>query len=450
MRDIIIDPTSTELNRGSFCYQPYLLYSYLKNGSYPNEVAIWEDFTIPQMDWIEPDDEVLVSLWSYPQIDLCKVLYRFCPSRNIKFFGYTPLIKELGLPCEELSEVILTGGMRYYPQELAKGSFKTVLLSDCDMHMKKYDGLVYPMFTSYGCPRNCSFCPSSVNCNHKVTELQSFYVKDAFRVFKKNGIKNIHFTDEDFFLDPLRAYYILNDAVKIGDFNFIALAHLGSLERFVDKFGPECLKDLGVRVIELGFETADPSLAKNMHKKHSLERYVNLYERVKRYTDIFWLCLTFFPGETISTLNATGEFLSKYGSKPEDLYSRIVTNSTEGGLGQFFQPYPGTPGYEKLSSLGMQIEDRPIRLLPSFLPDSFLDDEISINHFPESLSELTFWRDIYNLPIDKVQFSALGGEVRKAIAELMNKHNCDVGQAATFLAILARLRIIRSANDENN
>lgn len=51
---------------------------------------------------------------------------------------------------------------------------------------------------------------------------------------------------------------------------------------------------------------------------------------------------------------------------------RIKTNGTYGGLGQFFQLYPGTRDYEVAKNSGKQISMRPTRLLPSFVPNTLL------------------------------------------------------------------------------
>ena len=67
-RILVIDPTSPEPNRGSFCYLPYILTNYL-NTIPQEQVRIAENFTLPDMDGIVGYDHILVALWSYPQID---------------------------------------------------------------------------------------------------------------------------------------------------------------------------------------------------------------------------------------------------------------------------------------------------------------------------------------------------------------------------------------------
>ena len=59
-------------------------------------------------------------------------------------------------------------------------------------------------------------------------------------------IKNIHFTDEDFFFDTDRAYHILKFAVPFG-FKFIALAEASSLKKFIDKYDNEALAAGGMK-----------------------------------------------------------------------------------------------------------------------------------------------------------------------------------------------------------
>ena len=107
---LIIDPASTEFNRGSFCYLPYIVYSYLKaNG---NKVKLIEDFTIAEIDNLPTAERVIVSLWSYPQIEACLVLNRYM---DVEFFGYYPLIDHHELPKTIIADEEILHGIASYP-----------------------------------------------------------------------------------------------------------------------------------------------------------------------------------------------------------------------------------------------------------------------------------------------------------------------------------------------
>lgn len=420
---LIIDITYSEFNRGGYGYLPYILYSALKEKGY--NVEINEDFTLPQTKELPEAKEYLIALWAYPQIDLATVLYKFIPSDNVSFFGYYPLIDHLNFPKKIISNDTILLGIKNYPKYFK--DFKYLLLCEDDMHLAKYDGIVYPLFTSYGCGNGCAFCPLTVNCQYKRIELSAQEAIESLQNCYNLGVRNIHFTDDDFFHNTDRAFQILLGVYGL-DMKFIALGTVGKVQKFLDKHGERPLKEAGIKIIEIGLETADETVASLMHKPKA-NKYVKLYNSLKEI-DIFWLTLSFFPGETISSLNTTGLFLSKYGHNPEDMYSRIATNSSEGGLGQFMQLYHGVREYEKLKNLGIHINDRPIRLLPSFVPHSFLESKIK-KHRSIKDSDLKWFKPY---KVNPHKYEICDGKMIKELT--------DTSDGYIFYAICARLRII--------
>jgi radical SAM superfamily enzyme YgiQ (UPF0313 family) len=358
------------------------------------------------------------------------MLNKFLPKQP-KFFGYEPLIKHFKLPFQAIGDEHILEGMYNYPQVYP--AFQHLLLSDCDMHLKKYEGQVYPLFTSYGCPRGCAFCPSTVNCHGKRIHLTITEIQMMLDLCAEKGINNIHFTDEDFFFDTDRTAEILKHAALLGGFNFIALGEVTTVNRFVDRIGNSLLEDSGMKLIEIGMETADEELGRKMGKA-PIDKCKELSD--KCHTDIFWLALTFFPGETLKTLNETGKFLREHGFKPEELYGRIRTNGTEGGLGQFFQPYHGTKDYSSLKEKGNFISPRPMRLIPSYLPNSFLKSKVEL--WEDKPEERKYWCDLYRLP--EIPMPEDDSLIWRNLQKLPK--GVSVADGATFYAILARLGII--------
>jgi radical SAM superfamily enzyme YgiQ (UPF0313 family) len=247
------------------------------------------------------------------------------------------------------------------------------------MHLKEYEGQVYPLFTSYGCNKGCAFCSASKNTNKARYILPLQETIETLVDYHECGYNNIHFTDEDFFFDVDRAYLILSEAAKLSDnWNFIMLGHARNILKFIDRYGQTIFKKAGVRLLEVGLETASPTLNRTVVKGKSIEDCIELAEQ--SVVSILWLTMSFFPGETIQTLNQTGEFLGQHGLDPSTMYERIKTNGTEGGLGQFYQPYHGLVDFDKLQEAGELSPFRFMRLSPSFLPNSLMESKVkSIN-----------------------------------------------------------------------
>jgi len=451
MKINIIDTSSTEFNRGSFCYAPYLCYNGLMQEG--EEVTLMEVFQPEDLDKIPDADLHIVTLWSYPQIESGILLAQMIPfsfgKDNVYFVGYKPLIEQVGLrhiedylDFDPLTDPdFLKTAMMSYPKYYHK--FYRLLLSDCDMHLKhlEKDEKVYPLFTTYGCPHGCAFCPSTVNCGRKRTVLP---LNDTLQMLDEcieQGVTSIHFTDEDFFFDIDRAAEIL--AYLYGKkMHLIALGSARVVWNFIQKYGTDILKDSGMEVIEIGFESGADDVSKSMGTGKSLSDCQKL-ARIQHTLpcNIFWLVMTFFPGETIKSLNRTGDFMCRYGFDMKEVVGRLRTNGTEGGLGQFFQPYFGTPIHPTLKYKGHFITERPIRLIPSYLPNSFLNDRIT-EIVPDNYDKALPYLRLYN-----VNTNVFNPDNLKIGTEL---YGLILGypmykqiQHAIGLAILARFNIIR-------
>ena len=464
-RILVIDPTSPEPNRGSFCYLPYILTNYL-NTIPQVQVCIAENFTLPNIDGIVGYDHIFVALWSYPQIEMCNYLYRTF-GKKVHFFGYYPLITRLGLPTLYLEDKQIAEGMRHYPQNYDK--YEHLLLSDCDQHIVKPGESpikMVPMFTSYGCPRGCRFCSATANMSCQKKKRISLPVSDVLEMLHMCNLQGryaIHFTDEDFFYDTERAFRILLAAVGISHkWQFIALAHLETLENFINYMEASTVEQPTkdaiwkcLRLVEVGLESADVDLARKMGKRNAsaADRPFSVARRCP--TKILWLTMTFFPGETIGSLNATGAFLEQHGLDAKEMSPRIVTNGTQGGLGQFFQFYDGTGISEgALSSAGYILTDRPMRLMPSFIPHSFLESKFA--HVATAhATDIDFFVNAYHLDrniVAKVDAFLQQQPVTtpKAVCEHVycsGSHISEVSyttlaDTVIYLAILARYRAI--------
>lgn len=450
MKINIIDTTSTEFNRGSFCYAPYLCYNGLKERGY--DVHLFETVRPEDLDTIPDADIQVVTLWSYPQIESAFLFAHFLPftygKDNVYFVGYRPLIEELGLryidkvlaidPMQDVD--FLKKAMFSYPKYYQ--DFKRLLLSDCDMHLQSLEKgeKVYPLFTTYGCPNGCSFCPSTVNCGRKRIQLSEEQTVSLLLDCSIRGIKYIHLTDEDFFFNIERAFSILTAISGLG-FHLIALGSAKKVKNFIDKYGTDVIRQSGLEVIEIGFESASETMSHSMGAGKSLTDCEALAEMQHTLPcRIFWLVMTFFPGETIHTLNETGRFMQKYGFNENEVVGRLRTNGTKGGLGQFFQVYTGTP-MEGLEENGRQLTARPIRLIPSYIPDSFVGSKINRIHL-EKLAEAEPWLRLYNV-LGEVTLEDLTNCERTFIDDFFI--GCSINKRirrAIYFAILARMEVI--------
>ncbi len=427
---VIIDPHSPEKVRSSFYWLPYLLYSSLVGNGHT--VKLLEDFRL--IDTIPTGKRYLINISSTYQEDFGKTFF-FLTGKEFECFGYRPFIRRQGYKLFEYSDKMLRLGMLECPKHMYK--FKSILWSDGDGHLKRHAGRAYPLFTSFGCRNNCSFCPVWVTCGRKLISLDLHECKRLLHTCVDREIAFIHFADEDFFSDVDRAFMILRLCAK-KYLRFIVLGSIDSVSAFISKYGKQILEDAGVKIIELGLETVSDTLLTDMKKKRNLPPE-ELHARLSGI-DLFWLTLTFFPGETVRTLNETGNFLSTFGFKLEELYERIQTNSTRGGLGQFFTPYFGTPAYSLAKKDGVFLMDNSFRLVPSYLPESFLNCDFHVER-PRHYSD-DIWFALYGLRYN--EYSLNDASVRAFISVEDGIRNFfAIQKKAVYLALCARLGIIK-------
>jgi len=456
---VILDPSSPEVNRGSFCYSPYLLHNYFKEMG--KSVYFMEDFSMPDFDSIPECDQLLVSIWSYPQIDTALMIQNFIRNKKPLFFGYRPMIEFYGLPTFQMTDEMLEIGILSYPQHY--GDFKHLLLSDCDLHLNKFikperNNMVYPLFDSYGCSHGCKFCPSTANQPKPIHPDPDDLVKVIERANKEANVHNIHFTGENLFRDSNRAYRLLKGISDLKlDMYFICLSTAPSILKFIEKYGSDIIEDSGIKLIEVGFESASLKMQKAMGKKfNSSVEDLALLTREKEF-EIFWLTMTFFPGECIDNLVTTGEFLKKYGFDWKDVHPRIATNSTVGGLGQYFQPYHGTSGFtlDSIREHGELLSYRPLRLRPGFIPNTFLNDRFK--RVKDWSDDDRAWLDLYGLAYSDLEIPDGPITMREALFNEMNKISYEaiinnginwehdhVAEMALKYALAARLGVVEA------
>ncbi len=466
----IIDFETTEVVRGSFGYDSYLLYSDMKQKEI--DVDFYEDATPYKFHKVEKDyDCYIIHLWSYPQLNNVEWFLMNCGNKNIKFIGYKPLIEKLGFKTDKdiWNNDVIYNGMKYIPHIFK--DMKYGLLSDCDLHIKSDDKRrVFPIFLSYGCPNQCKFCPIPANRKDCVKKRVGLDIEDCKYVLDtllELYDCNIHFSDEDMLMnikttEEIIDYliYLTNDKYKDRKkLKWIGLASVPTFKNYLEKFGVKKLEESGCHLIEIGIESTDAKLRQEMNKTGSqsdVEYILNNSESINK----FWLSVTLFPGETISTINNIGKWLKEHGTQDIDFKERLITNGNTGGLGQFFQLYDSVEDYTKLKNSGITIDEEPLRLVPSFIPYSFLHSEmVKINDIKEDDKK---WFKQYNIDIDKYKHITLKGTVESVIEQYgiqtdvfkykntveRYKMKHELKKLIIYICLLARLNIIEGKNDD--
>jgi hopanoid biosynthesis associated radical SAM protein HpnJ len=204
-----------------------------------------------------------------------------------------------------------------------------------DLDYKRYNSpyCQYPyvsLYTGRGCPARCTFCLWP-----QVTTGHSYRTRSVANVLEECAqvkrlfpeMKELFFDDDTFTADPARARDIARGLGKLG------ITWSTNSRANVDRETLKVLKDGGLRLFVVGYESGNEGILRNIKKGVSVER-------ARRFTrdchDIGILIHGTFilglPGETKETIEETIRFAQEM--KPETLQVSLAS------------PYPGTHFYD--------------------------------------------------------------------------------------------------------
>ena len=228
-----------------------------------------------------------------------------------------------------------------------------------DLDIKKYTipFLLYPYVTFYasrGCPPLCNFClwPQTISGHHwrkRSSDNVVAEVKRTFELFPE--VKEIFFNDDTF---TWNKSHVLELCKKLKPLKFIWSCNA---RVNTDYETLRAMKESGCRLVDVGFESGDPRILKNIQKGATIEQAFVLMKNCRR------LGLTVhgdfqvgLPGESRETIEKTIRFAM-------ELDCQTIQVSVS-------HPYPGTEFYDYLEKHGYltaaEMTDEMGHQLPNF------------------------------------------------------------------------------------
>lgn len=440
MKFLLIQPATTEEVLASVCYIVYWNDTALMLAGH--HVEFHEDASFKAacdaIDQWNSSDPVLVDISSPPQVDNALALWRkYRTTRAIEFVGYEPLSKLHGLPFYKLerANANLTAGAHGYLYNIDRYRHAHATL---DGHIKLPDGDTRPFMPAFwgvGCPRGCDYCYIT-----KATYPYGFIGLDEGKRLLDYMIDrgwNVHFEDENFYLHP-QAYEFVKH-LRGKDTRWICITDSVLLSRAVKRLGVGTMLESGHWLSEVGLETTDPTVLK---KRQDITGLIDIQNRSldNVQTDalnLFWLAVTLLPDETVASMNRNGRFYAQHGMKYERLVPRLSTQSSEGGCGQFFLPYPGTPYWKRAEREGRWIARPAMRLRPSWVGSALLADVPQAARAPTE-DEWNHWLTLYTADRELPARLLERCDGKRTVEEVTE---CDPDAVAVFCS-LSRLRCI--------
>lgn len=215
-----------------------------------------------------------------------------------------------------------------------------------DLHIYPYTQAV-PAVLSMGCNNQCEFCPTSKIFKGKI------FFGDPELILPHYKDMNVHFLDENFFHNDMD---IILPLLKKYNIKWLAMAHYEDVMAAYNKYGEDYLYDCGLRIIEVGLENI------------ALMRKVPGDGVPNKKVEIFYLNLTFLPNETKSSIKETAEWMQTHNLKNPIYHYNGMWYSP----GQYYYPY-GKPEPD-----GIVLNTELARVVPTYIPNSFLDEEVQI------------------------------------------------------------------------
>ena len=172
---------------------------------------------------------------------------------------------------------------------------------------------VVPMQASNGCPYHCTFC--NFTKDRRLTWVRpTERLVAEMKAVQERGARYAWFVDDNFRLgtDDLETVCrrFLSEDLQLKWMTFVRASTL-------DKVDTDLLHQAGCVEVQLGLESADPVVLKNMNKRASAE----LYDRVLRKllgSGIHCSCYFIFgfPGETEKSAQLTRDFIRSFDNHP--------------------------------------------------------------------------------------------------------------------------------------
>jgi radical SAM superfamily enzyme YgiQ (UPF0313 family) len=203
--------------------------------------------------------------------------------------------------------------------------------------------LIFPIFTSMGCPYKCNFCMSPAVYKKikgkKWVAYDAEYVLDHIEYLSaRYQFTRIQIYDDDSFVDRNRMYDFLTGFIKRGYNNKFKIdfrgVRINELDRMDDDFF--CLLvNANVELMCLGMESGSPRSLKLMNKGITVEQTVSLNRKMARYPSLkpHYNFFCGIPGETVEDLILTKKLLKQL--VKENPYCYL-------GRGAHWKPIPGS------------------------------------------------------------------------------------------------------------
>jgi radical SAM superfamily enzyme YgiQ (UPF0313 family) len=236
---------------------------------------------------------------------------------------------------------------------------------------------VGPIFTSRGCPYQCTYCNSSVYGKKFRARSPESVLQEIDLLVTRFGIRQLDVLDDNFTLDIARAEAILDGLIERRYGLFINLQNGVRADRLNQRIVHK-MKLAGVFKVGIGVESGDEAVLRSVKKRLSLDKARDAIMMFRKEGVItYGFFMLGFPTDTHETVQKTIDWA-------------IEANPTVATF-TLLLPFPGTEMYRDLKAAGLLKDPHRIYYETGFLAGTLV--HTSLNLSEEELAR--YVRDAY-------------------------------------------------------
>ncbi|MBS3097310.1 radical SAM protein [Candidatus Woesearchaeota archaeon] len=228
------------------------------------------------------------------------------------------------------------------------------------------------IFAIRGCPYNCFFCGSREIWSRRARFRSPENIVREIKGLQKKGLKFVHFDDDTFGVNKKYISDLCNTLIR----DCPGLKWSCELPiKLIDEETISLIKKAGCYSIQIGIESGNNQILKEMRKNITIEEALSACKIIKKYgIKLLAFFIVGFPQETEETLNDTVKAMKK--AKCD-----VVTYS-------IFTPYPGTEIFEFCREKGLVDDNYDVSLYNHRSPANCFCVNIPPNRFRALVSKI--------------------------------------------------------------
>lgn len=221
------------------------------------------------------------------------------------------------------------------------------------------------IFATRGCPYNCSFCGSRYIWTRKPRFRSVENILREIKELQKLGINWIHFDDDTFGIKRSFIKELANAlAQQCPDISWSCEMHVNLIDTEIISL----MKKAGCKDIQMGIESGNNTILKEIRKGITIEGAINAAQIIKKANislELFFM--VGFPQETEETLN--------------DTFKAIKNIPCDNIIYSIFTPYPGTELFNYCKQEGIIPENFDVAMCNHQSPINYFSPKIPREKF---------------------------------------------------------------------